>query len=79
MSSQELLKAALALSLDERAKLARELIASLDGSPDEGAEEAWAAEIERRTREVEQGAIEVVPWAEAEKRIHDRLRRIRLR
>ena len=34
MSSKELLDAVLALPLDERASLAREIIASLDGAPD---------------------------------------------
>lgn len=44
--------AALALPLEERAELAADLLASLDGEPDEDVEAAWAAEIERRIRTV---------------------------
>ena len=47
-ASQDLLTKALALSESERAELAKEIIASLDGLPDPEAEEAWAAELERR-------------------------------
>ena len=42
-ASQDLLTKALALSESERAELAKEIIASLDGLPDPEAEEAWAA------------------------------------
>jgi putative addiction module component (TIGR02574 family) len=77
MSNEELLQAALALSLDERAKLARELIASLDDPPDPDAQEAWASEISRRTRELQDHSVKGVLWADAEKRIAERLRRVR--
>jgi hypothetical protein len=43
-----ILEKALRLPLTERAAVAAELIASMDGEPDADAEEAWAAEIERR-------------------------------
>jgi putative addiction module component (TIGR02574 family) len=76
MSNEELLQAALALSLDERAKLARELIASLDDPPDADAQEAWALEIARRTREIQDGSVDGVSWTEAEKRVTERLRRV---
>ena len=54
---------ALALSAEERAVLAQHLLASLD--QDEGIEEAWAAEVERRVAEVESGAVQLIPLAEA--------------
>jgi putative addiction module component (TIGR02574 family) len=60
----EILEAeALMLTLGERAALAQRLLASLD----EGAEieDAWAAEIERRIADVESGAVQVIPIAEA--------------
>jgi putative addiction module component (TIGR02574 family) len=60
-SAKKLLSQALRLSLDERAQLAADLIASIDGEPDEDAEAAWAAEIERRPRarrEVERAPVE---------------------
>jgi putative addiction module component (TIGR02574 family) len=45
---QKLLSDALSLSEEERAALASELIASLDGPPDADAEQLWAEEIQRR-------------------------------
>jgi putative addiction module component (TIGR02574 family) len=79
MSKRKVLEAALALPVDERAELAREIIASLDGSPDEGADDAWIDEIDRRVREVEAGTVETVDWPEAERRVMERLRRVRSR
>ena len=77
MSSEELLAAALALPLDQRAALARELIASLDGPADEDSDQAWGEEIERRIADWRAGRTKGVPWAEAEARILARLERVR--
>ncbi len=44
---------ALALSEDERAKLASDLVASLDGPADPDLSEAWDVEICRRINEIE--------------------------
>jgi len=52
---QEIANKALALSTDERAQLAHELIASLDDAIDQESESAWEAEIERRVREIKSG------------------------
>jgi putative addiction module component (TIGR02574 family) len=54
---------ALKLALSGRAALAQRLLASLED--DTEIEEAWAAEIERRIDEVESGAVQVIPIAEA--------------
>ena len=54
---------ALQLSAAERARLVERLIASLDIDPE--AEEAWAAEVERRNAEIESGAISLIPGLEA--------------
>lgn len=53
--------AALSLPEAERAELAARLLNSLDGPPDEDAEEAWKAEIARRAAD---GGAATVPWAE---------------
>ncbi|MEX1363735.1 MAG: addiction module protein [Nannocystaceae bacterium] len=50
--ARAVLATALSLTVDERAELAAELLASLDGDPDEDVEAAWAVEIERRARRV---------------------------
>jgi len=54
---------ALSLPSEERARLAHDLIASLDDAQDPGAAEAWVAEIERRAREVESGSAPLEDWA----------------
>ena len=65
----QLLKDAMRLTESQRAALAAALIESLDGTADPDAEAAWAAEIERRLREVESGAVKTIPWNEARQRI----------
>lgn len=52
--------AALALSEAERAKLARDLIASLDGPADDDVTEAWDIELCRRINEVESGKAQLL-------------------
>ena len=60
----EMLEAeALKLTSGERAAFAQLLLASLD--EDAEIEDAWATEVERRIAEVESGAVQVVPIAEA--------------
>jgi putative addiction module component (TIGR02574 family) len=54
---------ALKLTSGERAAFAQLLLASLD--EDAEIEEAWAAEVERRIADVENGAVQVIPISEA--------------
>ena len=63
---------ALKLTPGERAALAQRLLASLD--EDAEIESAWAAEIERRIAEVERGAVQVIPIAEALVRVRAALK-----
>ena len=67
---------ALELTREERARLARDLLVSLDEPHDEPeeVEAAWLAEIERRIAEVDAGTATSVPWPEARERILARLR-----
>ena len=74
MSPDKLLDAALALPAKERAKLAHDLLRSLDESEDSDAGALWIAEIERRARELDDGSVEPVDWAVARERITRRLR-----
>lgn len=64
--------AAMALSEAERAKLARDLIASLDGPADDDVAEAWDIELCRRINEVEAGKAQLLD-------VEDVLARIRAR
>lgn len=73
MSSDEILPAALALPAKERAKLAREILQSLQ-TPDPGADEAWVDEIDRRAQEIEDGTAQLVDWESAREQIANRLK-----
>lgn len=53
----------------ERMEVAERLYESLDGPSDPDAEEAWAAEIERRRRLIDSGQAVLVPWEETRRRI----------
>jgi len=69
----ELLRQALALSVEERADLAGQLIESLD-SPESGSLKAdWEAEIERRMAEIDSGAIKPVSMEHAFHRLDSTL------
>jgi len=70
--TQELLREALALSVQERADVAAELLASLEEpilADETAAEVAWAQEIERRARRVIAGESAGEPWDDVRERI----------
>ena len=62
---QRVLDEALQLDLSERAELAAELIASLDGERDSDVAAAWAAEIEHRATRARSGEDQGKPWLAA--------------
>jgi putative addiction module component (TIGR02574 family) len=71
----KVLEKALALSTRERGLLIDRLISSLDDGPaEEGVEEAWAAEIEKRVDEVQSGKAKMIPAVEVRRRAAARLR-----
>lgn len=72
-TGQEVLHEALQLDLSERAELAAELLASLDGEPDEDVEAAWAAEVERRAARAQSGQDVGKSWAEVRDQIRNAL------
>lgn len=77
MASQpaDLLSDALALPARERAKIAHELLLSLDEGADADAAEAWVAELEQRAGEVRSGGAAIEDWASVKARLADRWRR----
>lgn len=73
---QEVLRDALTLSVEERADVAAELLASLDEAPPDDpaeVEAAWAREIERRARRVMSGESAGEPWEDVRARVVRRL------
>ena len=61
MSTEDLLAEALRLPRPERARVAEELLSSLEEADDEIAA-AWAAELERRSGDIAQGRVQTLAW-----------------
>jgi putative addiction module component (TIGR02574 family) len=63
-AAKAILEATLKLDPQERARIAHELIVSLDEGPSEdGVEAAWEQELERRAGEIDSGAVKLEPWS----------------
>ncbi|MGH9385938.1 MAG: addiction module protein [Vicinamibacterales bacterium] len=76
MSTDELLAHALRLSRQERARVAEELLCSLEEAEEDVAS-AWAGELERRSREIAEGRIQTIPWSTVRTEILKELERRR--
>ena len=61
MSREELLARVLRLPRTERARLAEDVLSSLEES-DEQVAAAWARDLERRSREIAEGRVQSVDW-----------------
>ncbi len=61
MLTEELLAQVLRLPRTERARVAEEVLSSLE-EPEEDVAAAWAAELERRAREIAEGRVQPVDW-----------------
>jgi putative addiction module component (TIGR02574 family) len=74
--ADEVLKEALQLSESERARVATELLASLDPDVETRDSEAWIAEVERRAEATTHG-LPGLGWDETRKRVEERIARTR--
>lgn len=68
--ARKLLQDAMELPVPERAELAADLLASLDGEPAGEVEAAWTAEIERRAREAIADPEDDIPWEQVRAELH---------
>lgn len=66
---------ALNLPESERAELAYNLVASLDGPADADAEKAWDAEVLRRLAEIDSGTAKLIDREELRRRMRARMNR----
>ena len=66
---------ALHLPEADRAELAQELVASLDGPREADAQKAWDAEIVRRLNEIDAGTARLVDREEFSRLMRERMRR----
>ena len=73
-SFDHVLESALLLPDTERAQLVEALIGTLE--PDDAAplEDAWLAEIARRSREFDAGLVQAIPWEQVKERARQRMR-----
>jgi len=71
-SARDLFDEAMRLEPQERATLMRLLIEALDADTEEGVEDAWRVEIERRMAELDTGSVETIPWEEVRARLYRR-------
>jgi len=72
-STEQIENEMLALSHEERARLAHKLIVSLDEGVREDVEDYWKEELVRRDRQIEAGEGELIPADQAFKSARRRL------
>jgi len=73
-SPSELLQRALQLPAGDRLALATEILESVEGPEDPKWAAAWAAELDRRVRELDAGAAKTIPWEQVRAETLGRLR-----
>ncbi len=76
MRTDDLLTQVLRLPRRERARVAEELLSSLEETEEE-VTAAWAAELERRSREAAEGLVSLEDWETVRTRIAKELERRR--
>lgn len=76
-AAERLLNEVLALPVPERAKLAHQLLESLEAVPDEDIDAVWLTELEKRAQGVQTGAVTPIPWETARGNIANELRKRR--
>lgn len=70
--SEHILRSSLALPESERAEITASLIHSLDTEADEGSDEAWATEVQRRIESIDRGEVQLVPWEDVVREMRER-------
>ena len=79
---RDILDQALHLPVRQRARVAHELLTSLDGGPAEDAaevERSWAAEVRKRLAKVDAGKAKSAPWSKVKRELKADLARVRRR
>jgi putative addiction module component (TIGR02574 family) len=73
-AARDIVKAAVQLPENERVQVVEHLLASLEPESDEDVDSAWAAEIERRSRQIKEGTVSLIPWEEVRSQARKRAR-----
>ncbi|QQR81080.1 MAG: addiction module protein [Deltaproteobacteria bacterium] len=65
---------ALQMPVEERARLAEQLISSLDLSPDFNTEVEWQKEIQKRLDEIKDNKVTCIPWEDVRRKLKQNAR-----
>ncbi len=68
----DVLRTAQSLSEAERVRLVEELMSSLNSADATVLDDAWLAEIDRRSKELDAGKVQTIPWTEVKQRARER-------
>jgi putative addiction module component (TIGR02574 family) len=69
-ATMKVLKSALKLSIKERARLATDLLSSLEKEKEQAeVDKAWEEEVKRRMLEIEKGLVNTISWQEVDKQL----------
>lgn len=74
MNANTIEEQALALPVQERARLIERLLESLDTLPEQEAEALWLDVAEHRAREIDEGKVQLVTPEELQRRIQTHLK-----
>lgn len=74
VNRSRILSTILKLPAAQRARLANEIVSSLDEAADSDSTQAWLEELDRRVREVNRGKVKLQPWRAVRRKIEARLR-----
>lgn len=72
---QDVLQAAMSLPEGDRMELVDTLIASFEPDAALPFDDAWLAEIQRRSAEYEAGLVQATPWSVVKERVRQRCQR----
>ena len=72
--AKEIVNAAIKLAESDRLQIVEELLASLEPETADDVDAAWAAEVERRSREIKEGIVRPIPWEEVKAQVRKRVR-----
>lgn len=68
----EVLRTAQSLTETDRVRLVEELLGSLSPANAAPLDDVWLAEIDRRSAEIDSGAVQTIPWVEVRRRARER-------
>ncbi|MEK6562012.1 MAG: addiction module protein, partial [Candidatus Binatota bacterium] len=70
--AENIIKAAVKLPQKDRVRVVEQLLNTLEPEAEQDVDAAWAAEIERRSREIKEGTVRLLPWKTVRSRAWNR-------